>query len=134
RHGQVAEDAFDLFEIVLIDSLAPAVTALQAVEDMLPDRAGRLQPLVPLAAPLQFPHEGPLPGELLGAEEPPLSGFRPFIGPLDLDRHGLTSPRREPRPPGPARQEPRPPHLAATAPAAPACRPARASPSGPLPG
>src|SRR5262249_25200500 len=87
RHRQVAEDALHLGEVVVVHALAAAVAALQAVEYVLPHLARRQQAVRPLAAALGLPLEAPLPGELVGAEEPAFAALRVFIGPLDLDSH-----------------------------------------------
>src|SRR4051794_6588457 len=91
-HGQVLDDALDLLDVLVADALAAAVAALEAVEDVLPHGPGGLQTARPVAAALQLPLETPLAGEVFGAEEAALPGFRVLVGPLDLDGHVSVSP------------------------------------------
>ena len=89
RFTPVCQDSFYLFHIFIADSLAAAVTTPEAVQHMLPHRAGRFQPTGPFATTLQLPAELPNPGKALGAEEAPLAGLRVGVRPFNL--HGLVS-------------------------------------------
>jgi hypothetical protein len=85
---QVVNDALNLIEVLIADPFAAPVTAMQAIEDVLPHGERRHQTAAPLTAALQLGFEPPLPGEAMHAKEAALAGCRIGVGPLDFDGHG----------------------------------------------
>ena len=73
-HFEVAKDFLDLFDVLVVDPLAPPITALHAFQNVLPHGPRRLQSARPFAAPLQLPAKSPDAREALGTEIAALAG------------------------------------------------------------
>src|SRR5437868_14189141 len=76
RLAQVLKNSLDLLDILIAHAFAPAIAALQAVQNVLPHGPRRLQAARPFATPLQLPLEAPLPGETFRTKKTALAALK----------------------------------------------------------
>src|SRR6516165_9034929 len=81
---QFFQNSFYLFNVLVTDAFAAAVTAAQAIQDGFPHDASRLQVAIPGTAPRQLPAEAPFAGKAVGREKSPFPRFGIKVGPFYL--------------------------------------------------